>query len=215
MNGEGLPGGPVPRGLTAKVGFQWLSCVQLFATLWTTAHQVPLSFTVSQSLLKLTSTESLMLSTHLILCHPFSFCLQSFPALGSLISSSPLPGPGFHLWLGNKDPTSPAAWTKKKKGEQGLFSRSSSWVFLVDSVVFSQRQQFNNSVAQSCPTLRPHGLQHTRPPCPSPMNLLKLMCIESVMPSNHLIPKTCPSKTCECGLLWGKDLCQGYFGLRI
>ena len=23
-------------------------------------------------------------------------------------------------------------------------------------------------VAQSCPTLRPHGLQHTRPPCPSP-----------------------------------------------
>ena len=34
-------------------------------------------------------------------------------------------------------------------------------------------------------TLRPHGLQHTRPPCPSPM--LKLMSIRSVMPSNHLI----------------------------
>ena len=26
-----------------------------------------------------------------------------------------------------------------------------------------------SSVAQSCPTLRPHGLQHTRPPCPSPI----------------------------------------------
>ena len=91
--GRDFPGGPVPKGLTAKVvvGFQWLSCVQLFATLWTTAHQAPLSFTVSQSLLKLMSTESLMLSNHLILCHPFSFCLQSFPALGSLISSSPLP----------------------------------------------------------------------------------------------------------------------------
>ena len=25
-----------------------------------------------------------------------------------------------------------------------------------------------SSVAHSCPTLRPHGLQHTRPPCPSP-----------------------------------------------
>ena len=25
-----------------------------------------------------------------------------------------------------------------------------------------------SSVAQSCPTLRPHGLQHARPPCPSP-----------------------------------------------
>ena len=31
----------------------------------------------------------------------------------------------------------------------------------------------------------PHGLQHTRPPCPSPTP--KLMSIESVMPSNHLI----------------------------
>ena len=33
----------------------------------------------------------------------------------------------------------------------------------------------------------PHGLQHTRPPCPSnSQSLLKLMSIESVMPSNHL-----------------------------
>ena len=33
-----------------------------------------------------------------------------------------------------------------------------------------------------------HGLQHTRPPCASPTpSLLKFMCIESVMPSNHLI----------------------------
>ena len=36
--------------------------------------------------------------------------------------------------------------------------------------------------------LRPHGLQHARPPCPSPIpSSLKLMSIESVMPSNHLI----------------------------
>ena len=37
--------------------------------------------------------------------------------------------------------------------------------------------------------LRPDGLQHTRLPCPSPTprSLLKLMSIESVMPSNHLI----------------------------
>ena len=155
MNGEGLPGGPVPRGLTAKVGFQWLSCAQLFATLWTTAHQAPLSFTVSQSLLKLTSTESLMLSTHLILCHPFSFCLQSFPALGSLISSSPLPGPGFHLWLGNKDPTSPAAWTKKKKRRAGIIQQ-------IEFVGFSSRfssvlpkttvQQFSCSVVSNSAT---------------------------------------------------------------
>ena len=38
-------------------------------------------------------------------------------------------------------------------------------------------------------SLRPHGLQHTRLPCWSITNrsLLKLMSIESVMPSNHLI----------------------------
>ena len=35
-------------------------------------------------------------------------------------------------------------------------------------------------------SLRPHGLQHTRLPCPSP-SLLKFMSIESVMSSNHLI----------------------------
>ena len=45
------------------------------------------------------------------------------------------------------------------------------------------------SVTKTCPALRPHGLQHARPPCPSPTpSLLKLMFIESVMPSSHLIP---------------------------
>ena len=45
-----------------------------------------------------------------------------------------------------------------------------------------------SSVAQSCPNLWSHGLQHARLPCPSPtLNLLKLMSVESVMPSNHLI----------------------------
>ena len=42
------------------------------------ACQAPLSFTISQSLLKFMSTELVMLSKHIILCPPFSFCLQSF-----------------------------------------------------------------------------------------------------------------------------------------
>ena len=49
---------------------QLLSCVQLFATLWTAAYQASLSFTNSQSLLKLMSIELLMPSIHLILCRP-------------------------------------------------------------------------------------------------------------------------------------------------
>ena len=48
-----------------------------------------------------------------------------------------------------------------------------------------------SSVAQSCPTdsLRPHGLQHTRLPCPSPAPgaYSNSVSVESVMPSNHLI----------------------------
>ena len=49
---------------------QLLSCVQLFATPWTTARQASLSITNSQSLLKLMSVELVMPSSHLILCHP-------------------------------------------------------------------------------------------------------------------------------------------------
>ena len=50
---------------------------------WTTAHQPSLTFTIFWSLLKLMSTESVMPSNHLILCHTISSCPQSFPASGS------------------------------------------------------------------------------------------------------------------------------------
>ena len=49
---------------------QSLSCVQLFVTPWTAAHQASLSITNSQSLLKLMSIESVMPSNHPTLCHP-------------------------------------------------------------------------------------------------------------------------------------------------
>ena len=70
-----------PTSLFAVV--QLPSCFHLFATPRTEAHQAPLSFTLSQSLLRLMSTESVMPSNHLILCHPFFVCLQSFSASGS------------------------------------------------------------------------------------------------------------------------------------
>ena len=52
-------------------------------TSWTAACQAFLSFTISQSLLKLMSVELMMPSNHLALCCLFSSCLQSFPASGS------------------------------------------------------------------------------------------------------------------------------------
>ena len=47
-----------------------LSRVQPFETPWTAGHQASLSFTISWSLLKLMSIESVMPANHLILCHP-------------------------------------------------------------------------------------------------------------------------------------------------
>ena len=58
---------------------QSLSRVRLFATPWITAHQASLSITISQSSLKLTSIESVMPSSHLILCRPL-LLLPPIPA---------------------------------------------------------------------------------------------------------------------------------------
>jgi len=62
------------------------SCVQLFATLWTVARQAPLSITNSQSSLRLMSIESVMPSSHLILCRPF-LILPSIPPSIRVFSS--------------------------------------------------------------------------------------------------------------------------------
>ena len=67
--------------------FLWLSsvqsfsCVRLFATPWTAACQVSLSITNSWSLPKLMSTESVISSNHLILCHPLLLLPSIFPSI--------------------------------------------------------------------------------------------------------------------------------------
>ena len=60
---------------------QSLSHIQLFVTPWTVAHQSSLSIPNSQSLLKLMSIESVMLSNHLILCHPLLLLPSIFPSV--------------------------------------------------------------------------------------------------------------------------------------
>ena len=57
---------------------QSLSCVRLFVTPWIAAHQASLSITISQSSLTLTSIESVMPSSHLILGRPL-FLLPPIP----------------------------------------------------------------------------------------------------------------------------------------
>ena len=60
---------------------QSLSRVRLFATPWTTARQASLSITNSQSLPKLMSIESVMPSSHLILCRPLLLLPQILPSI--------------------------------------------------------------------------------------------------------------------------------------
>ena len=62
------------------ISVQLLSSICLFVIPWTAGYQTSLSITNSWYLLRLTSVELVMPSSHLI---PFSSCLQSFPASGS------------------------------------------------------------------------------------------------------------------------------------
>ena len=63
-----LEGITLSQTKTNTASVQSLSCVRLFVTPWTAEHQASLSITSSQSLRKLMSTESTMLSKHLTLC---------------------------------------------------------------------------------------------------------------------------------------------------
>ena len=65
----------------AEFVVQSLSHVGLLATPWTAAHQASLSFTISRSLLKLMSIESVMPSNHLILCLPLLLLPSIFPSI--------------------------------------------------------------------------------------------------------------------------------------
>ena len=69
---------------------QSLSCVRLFATLWNATSQASLSFTISQSLFKLMSVESVMLSNHLILFHPLLLWPSIFPSIKVFSNESDL-----------------------------------------------------------------------------------------------------------------------------
>ena len=60
---------------------QLLRRVQLFVTPWTAACQASLYFTISLSLLRLLSIESVMPSNHLILCHPVFLLSSIFPSI--------------------------------------------------------------------------------------------------------------------------------------
>ena len=113
---------------------QSLSRVRLFVTPWITARQASLSITNSRSSLRLTSIESVMLSSHLILGHP-------------LLLLPPIP-PSIKVF--SNESTLPMRWPFLPKKSQGWsISEWTSWISLQSkglSRVFSnttvQKHQF-------------------------------------------------------------------------
>ena len=77
---------------------QLLSCVRLFLTLWTAACQASLSITISKSLLKLMSIESVMPSNHLILCRPLLLPPSLFHSIRVFCNESVLRIRGPKYW---------------------------------------------------------------------------------------------------------------------
>ena len=67
--------------------------------LWTAARQASLSFTISWSLLKFMSIESVMPSNHFILCHPFLLLPSIFPSIRVFSSESALPIRWLKYWI--------------------------------------------------------------------------------------------------------------------
>ena len=80
----------VPKTLFAISSVQSLSCVWLFATPWTTAHQASLSITNSLSPPKPMSIESVMPSNHLILSCPHLLLPSIFPSIRVFSNESAL-----------------------------------------------------------------------------------------------------------------------------
>ena len=77
------------------VAVQLLCGVQLFATPWAIAHssqcgEAPLSFTISQSLLKFTSIELVTLYNHFVLCHRLLLLPSIFPSIRVFSNESAL-----------------------------------------------------------------------------------------------------------------------------
>ena len=74
-----------------------LSCVRLFATPWTAAHQASLSITNSRCLLRLMSIELVMPSNYLILCHPL-LLPSIFPSISVFSSELAFPIRWLKYW---------------------------------------------------------------------------------------------------------------------
>ena len=98
---------------------------------WTTAHQASLSFTISQSLLKLMSIESVIQCKHLILCHPRLLLPSVFPSIRVFSYESALRIRWPKYWSFNFSISSSSEYS----GLISCFSFSQTWQSRVQTAV--------------------------------------------------------------------------------
>ena len=116
------------------------SCVRLFETPWIAARQASLSITNYRSLLKLIFIESVMPSSHLILCHPLFLPPSIFPSIKVFSNKSV-----FHIrW--------PKYWSfsfniSPSNEYSGLISFRTDWLDLLESKGLSSLFQHHSSKA--------------------------------------------------------------------
>ena len=128
--------------LYANFVVQLLGHVWLRATLWTTAHQASLSFTISQNLLKFMAIELVMLSDHLILYNPL-LLPSIFPSIRVFSNESALciiRWPNYWSFSFNISPSN---------GYPGLISYRIDWfdLFAVQGTLKSYLQHHNSEVS--------------------------------------------------------------------
>ena len=118
---------------------QSLSCVRLFAIPWTRACQAHLSFSISKSLLKFMSIESVMLPNHLILCCPLLLLPSIFPSIRAFSNESAVNFKWSKYWNFSISPSNEFS---------GLTSfRIDQFDFLVDQGTLKSFLQHHNSKA--------------------------------------------------------------------
>ena len=110
--------------VNTRSSVQSLSHVRLFATLWIAARQASLSITNSWSSLKLTSIESVMASSHFILCRPLLLLPTSLPA------SESFPMSQLFTWGGQSAGVSALASFLPKKSQGWSPSECTGWISL-------------------------------------------------------------------------------------
>ena len=116
---------------------QSLSCVRLFATLWTAACQASLSIHNSRNLLQLMSVESVMTFNHLILCGPLLLLPSIFLRIRVFSSESVFPITWPKYW-------SFSFSTSPSNKHPGLITFRMDWLDLlaVQGTLKSQKHQF-------------------------------------------------------------------------